>query len=84
MSLNIKNNEIIELVNELSKKISANLTQTLLLALREMKQRLVNQKQAPRLEQRLMEIAEHCASLPVLDTRSNDEILGYNALGTFD
>lgn len=84
MSLNIKNNEIIELVGELSKKLHANLTQTLLLALREMKQRLVNQKQAPRLEQRLMEIAEHCASLPVLDTRTADEILGYNDIGILD
>lgn len=84
MSLNIKNNEVIELANEISKKIHENLTQTLLLALREMKQRLVNQKQAPRLAQRLMEIADHCASLPVLDSRSNDEILGYNTIGTFD
>jgi len=29
----------------------------------------------------LEEIAEHCASLPVLDDRSADEILGYDASG---
>lgn len=29
----------------------------------------------------LLEIAEHCASLPVLDDRSEDEILGYDERG---
>ncbi len=31
-----------------------------------------------------MRIARHCASLPVLDNRSADEILGYNEYGYFD
>jgi antitoxin VapB len=30
----------------------------------------------------LEEIAEHCASLPVLDNRSVEEILGYDATGS--
>ena len=30
---------------------------------------------------RLMEIGRHCASLPDLDTRPADEILGYDELG---
>lgn len=30
---------------------------------------------------RLRSIIKTCASLPVLDARSSDEILGYNALG---
>ena len=34
-----------------------------------------------RLLEEINEIADHCASLPVLDNRSTDEILGYDANG---
>ncbi len=33
------------------------------------------------LYERLMEISKHCASLPDLDTRTPDEIIGYNEFG---
>ncbi len=33
---------------------------------------------------KLMAISKHCAALPDLDTRSPDEILGYNEYGGFD
>ena len=32
----------------------------------------------------LMELADHCSSLPVLDARSPGEILGYNRHGVWD
>jgi antitoxin VapB len=31
--------------------------------------------------QRMTEISEHCAALPVLDPRTPDEIIGYDDLG---
>jgi hypothetical protein len=34
--------------------------------------------------QKIRDIAKHCAALPDLDTRSPDEILGYNEYGGFD
>ena len=33
---------------------------------------------------KLMEVADRMARYPVLDRRSEDEILGYNEFGTFD
>ncbi|OQW89649.1 MAG: hypothetical protein BWK78_07415 [Thiotrichaceae bacterium IS1] len=33
---------------------------------------------------KIMAISKHCAALPDLDTRSPDEILGYNEFGGFD
>jgi hypothetical protein len=48
------------------------------------KERLENLKRhrsRKRLADELDEIACHCASLPVLDKRSNDEIIGYDENG---
>lgn len=36
------------------------------------------------IELRVKEIAERVAALPLLDTRSDDEILGYNEHGTWN
>ncbi len=36
-----------------------------------------------RLHERLSALAAHCASLPNLDTRSAEEILGYDERGAF-
>ena len=33
---------------------------------------------------RIEEICKQAAALPILDTRTDDEILGYNDKGTFD
>ena len=49
-----------------------------------LKERLENLKRRrnrKRLADELDEIAHHCASLPVLDKRSNDEIIGYDEKG---
>ena len=37
-----------------------------------------------RLKSLMEEIRQRTAKLPVLDSRSDDEILGYNEFGTFD
>ena len=37
--------------------------------------------QSAQLADRLMEIGKHCAALPDIDTRSPDEIVGYDETG---
>jgi antitoxin VapB len=50
-------------------------------ALRDRLARVRCERSRPRSADELEEIAEHCASLPVLDSRSDDEIVGYDERG---
>ena len=46
---------------------------------------LPRQRRAPEeIERRVKEIAERVAALPLLDTRTDDEILGYNEHGVWN
>jgi antitoxin VapB len=46
---------------------------------------LSRQRRSPEeIERSVMEIAKRVAALPILDTRSDDEILGYNEHGIWD
>ena len=40
-------------------------------------------KTAPSIGDAILEISERCAALPDLDTRSSDEIVGYDERGGF-
>jgi len=44
-------------------------------------ERLHHTSPRPRLADELDEIAVHCSSLPVRDTRTDDEIMGYDENG---
>ena len=81
MALNIRNPETEQLAAELAKLTGESKTQAVTLALRERLKRIRRRKAGRRLAQELDEIALHCASLPVLDTREADEILGYDLHG---
>jgi antitoxin VapB len=77
MALNIRNPETERLAADLARLTGESKTQAVTTAL---KQRLVRvrREQSPRrLADELDEIALHCAALPLLDERSDDEILGY-------
>ena len=50
-------------------------------ALRDRLARVRRERTKRRLADELEEIAEHCASLPVLDSRRAEEILGYDEAG---
>jgi antitoxin VapB len=56
-------------------------TEAVTAALRERLARLTRERHGRRLADELDEIALHCASLPVRDRRSADEILGYDDSG---
>jgi antitoxin VapB len=86
MALNIKSAEADRLARELAAITGESITEAVTRAL---ESRLAQERRKQRgsreeLRQALREISERCARYPVLDPRSDDEILGYNDIGTFD
>lgn len=87
MALNIKNAETERLARELARRRKQGITETLTEVLRKEVER---ERRRPRREdiaerlRRIHEIVEHYKSLPVLDDRTPDEIIGYNEQGLFD
>lgn len=78
MALNIRNPETERLAAEIARRTGETKTEAVTRALRERLERLRRARGKRRLADELNEIALHCASLPELDTRTPDEILGYN------
>jgi antitoxin VapB len=93
MALNIKSRETERVVRELAKRTGLSITEAVHQAATE-KLRTMDVGREARLarmtpEQReklrkMEEISKRAAALPVLDTRTDDEILGYNDEGTFE
>ena len=83
MALSIKNPEADQLARELAALSGESLTDAVLGALRErLEQYRRKARKGPvRLSDELMAIGRRCAELPVLDPRSDDEILGYDERG---
>lgn len=80
MALNIRNQQVVRLAAELARLTGETKTEAVLRAL-EARLRQVRGRRGPSLADELDEIARHCASLPVLDSRPGDEILGYGDEG---
>ena len=82
MALRIQNSETEHLARMVSKLTGETIPQTVKVALTERLERLQKERlpNNPRIKE-LNEIALHCASLPVLDDRSADEILDYDEYG---
>ena len=81
MALNIRNSEAEQLATELARATGESKTEAVTKALRDRLMRVRREKSRRRLVDELEEIAEHCASLPVLDGRSAEEIIGYDEIG---
>ena len=81
MPLNIRNKQAEELAGALAKLTGETKTEAVTQALRERIERVRRAHSKRRLADELDGIAMHCAALPVQDSRSADEILGYNELG---
>jgi len=81
MALNIRNAEAEQLAAELAKRTGETKTEAVTKALRDRLARVRRERSGRRLADELEEIAKHCASLPVLDNRTADEILGYGEDG---
>ncbi|NOT38924.1 MAG: type II toxin-antitoxin system VapB family antitoxin [Alphaproteobacteria bacterium] len=81
MSLNIKDEETSRLAREVARLAGETITEAVKRSLAERAVKLKAQRHDATLVYDIMEIGRRCASLPVLDTRSSAEILGYDKDG---
>lgn len=77
MPLNIKDPSTEKIVRELAAVTGEAVTTAVRKAAEERLQRVRNDRFGRRLADELMEIGARCSALPDLDTRSDEEILGY-------
>lgn len=81
MALSIKHPDADALAREVSRLTGESLTEAVVNSLRERLRVIRGRSSAPRLEEELAAIRKRCSTLPVLDGRSADEILGYDERG---
>jgi antitoxin VapB len=81
MAVNIKNRETERLARELARRTGLSITDAVTVALREQLAREEGKRTVLRTRDHLLEIGRRCAALPDLDTRSPEEILGYDEIG---
>ena len=81
MALSIKDPEADRLATELAARTGESLTQAVVVALQERLARETGRTTSIPLGEELAGIRRRCAALPVLDTRTAEEILGYDARG---
>lgn len=79
--LNIKNPEADRLARILAHQLGESITDVVIEALREKLLREQGKRTPIDMKENLLEIGHRCAQLPDKDTRSPDEILGYDSKG---
>jgi antitoxin VapB len=81
MAININDPKADNLARELARATGETITQAVTMAMSERLERVRAAHPERRLTEELAEIAARCAALPVLDERSDAEILGYDERG---
>jgi len=81
MALSIKNPETERLARLIAKQTGESLTQAIEQSLRERVERLQRKRRVSVVSASVEEILRRVDALPTLDTRSEDEILGYDERG---
>ena len=82
MALSIKSPEADRLARDLAKTTGESITVAVIVAMRERLAREERKQENKRLLiAAVMAIADHCASLPILDPRTEDEIMGWDENG---
>lgn len=81
MAINIKDPETDRLAREVAKKAGESLTDAIRNALQERLQRFAGRSAAPTKRDKLREILSRVDALPRLDSRTEDQILGYDESG---
>ncbi|MFI5021679.1 MAG: type II toxin-antitoxin system VapB family antitoxin [Alphaproteobacteria bacterium] len=81
MALSIKDAKTDRLARKVARLAGESITEAVSRALEERLKKLEVQRRRRPLAEELDEIGRHCASLPVLDDRSPDEIIGYDENG---
>jgi len=81
MALSIKHPEADRLARALSAETGESLTDAIIAALRERLTRTERARRRHLLRDALLDIGRRCATLPVVDDRPADEIVGYDSAG---
>lgn len=81
MALNIKDPATDKLARDLAAATGESLTAAVAAALRERLERVRGSSRRERLADELSAIGKRCAELPILDSRTDDELLGYGPDG---
>jgi antitoxin VapB len=81
MALSIKNQVTERLARKLAKETGESLTETVHRALEERLERLPARRHGRVMAEKLQDILQRVDALPTLDTRPEDEILGYDKQG---
>ena len=79
--LNIKDPEVYQLARQVAELTGETLTDAVRGSLRERLQREERARRDPLWIERLREISDRCAARPVIDSRSDDELVGYDEFG---
>lgn len=80
MAFSIKNDEADRLARELAATTGESLTEAVLIALRERLQREEDRRRTG-VAERLRRLAIEVSALPIIDDRSDDELIGYDEDG---
>lgn len=83
MPQSIKNVEAERLAREFANERGTTVTRAVIGALEDALRRTRGRRVAPSLRDAILDISDRCAALPDLDTRTADEILGYDDRGGF-
>lgn len=81
MPINIRNPRAEELARKVAARTGENMTEAVIHSLEERLARLQTPDEKAALLRRIKEIALRCSARPALDTRSADEIIGYDEIG---
>jgi antitoxin VapB len=80
VALNIKSDEADQLARELARRRNQPITKVVIDALKAELGREKRRERAPGVAERLLAIGAEYSRLPLLDHRSDEEILGYDAM----
>ena len=81
MAISIRNTLAEDLARQVSKESGESMTQAIIHSLEDRLEKLQGRRNPNNLLQEIREIGNRCATLPNIDHRSADEILGYNENG---
>ena len=81
MAISIRNTLAEDLARQVAKESGESMTQAIIHSLEDRLEKLQGRRNPNNLLQEIREIGNRCASLPNVDHRSIDEVLGYNENG---
>lgn len=81
MALSIKNEQAEKLARDLAERTGENITQVIIHALEDRLQRISGCRKSTDITQEIIAISNHCRTLPDVDHRSPDDIIGYDENG---